>query len=111
MPWSPLSTADGTGEPLPAQLPQLLDQVLAGLGAPSAAGIVAVHEHWVDIVGEELLGHTRPVAIEDKRLRVSVDSPAWASHLRWSEREVLDRLDRLLGSGTVTAVVTRLERH
>ncbi len=111
MPWSPLPTVDGAGEPLPVQLPELLDHVLAGLGAPTAAGIVAVHQHWVDIVGEELLGHTRPVAIEDKRLRVSVDSPAWASHLRWSEREVLHRLDRLLGQGTVVAVVTRLDRR
>lgn len=89
----------------------VLDQVLAGLGAPTVATIVVVHDRWSEIVGEELVDHARPVSIEDGRLRVDVDGPAWSSHLRWSEAEIVARLDRLLGPGVVTAVSGRVARR
>ena len=92
-------------------MPDVLDQVLAGLGAPTVAAVVVVHERWAEIVGAELEDHARPVSIEDGRLRVEVDGPAWASHLRWSEAEILARLDRLVGPGTVTSVATRTVRR
>lgn len=111
MPWSKLPTSDATGdEPDPATLPQLLDAVLAGLGAPAVDSIVAIHEGWAGIVGDELADHAHPLSIEDGCLRVGVDSAAWASHLRWSEREIVARVDRLVGVGVVTAVTTRIVR-
>jgi hypothetical protein len=112
VPWSKLPTSDAAGEgPAPAELPQLLDAVLAGLGAPKVEAIIAVHERWDAIVGDELAGHAQPLAIEDGCLRVGVDGPAWASHLRWSEREIVARVDRLVGAGVVTAVTTRILRR
>jgi predicted nucleic acid-binding Zn ribbon protein len=111
MPWSPLSTSDRRGHVDPPQLPALLDQVLAGLGAPAASAIVLVHERWAEVVGEELVEHARPVSIESGELRITVDSPAWASHLRWSQGEVLARLEKLIGPGEVTAIRTRVERR
>ena len=111
MPWSRLPTPDATGdEPDPVALPALLDAVLAGLGAPSAEAIVTVHEQWEQVVGAELVVHAQPVGIEDGCLRIEVDSPAWAGHLRWSEAEILTRIDRLLGPGVVTSVSTRAAR-
>ena len=112
MPWSRLPTSDATGDgPEPSALPRLLDAVLAGMGAPKAEAIISVHEGWNGIVGDELAGHAQPLAIEDGCLRVGVDSPAWASHLRWSEREILGRIDRLVGAGVVTSVSTRILRR
>ena len=112
MPWSKLPTPDATGdEPDPARLPQLLDAVLAGMGAPAADAIVAIHEGWNAIVGDELAGHAQPLSVEDGCLRVGVDSPAWASHLRWSEREIVGRVDRLVGAGVITSVATRIVRR
>lgn len=112
MPWSKLPTADATGDgPEPSALPQLLDTVLAGMGAPKAAAIIELHEGWNSVVGDELADHAQPLAIEDGCLRVGVDSPAWASHLRWSEREILARIDRLVGAGVVTSVSTRIVRR
>ena len=112
MPWSKLPTSDGFGdEPDPATLPQLLDTVLAGMGAPKADAIIAIHEGWSTVVGDELADHAQPLAIEDGCLRVGVDSPAWASHLRWSEREIVHRVDRLVGAGVVTSVSTRILRR
>jgi len=112
MPWSKLPTSDGMGdEPDPATLPQLLDTVLVGMGAPKADAIIAIHEAWTTIVGDELAGHAQPLAVEDGCLRVGVDSPAWASHLRWSEREIVARVDRLAGAGVVTSVTTKILRR
>jgi predicted nucleic acid-binding Zn ribbon protein len=112
VPWSKLPTPDARGEESdPATLPQLIDAVLAGMGAPKADAIVAVHEHWNAIVGDELAGRAQPLAIEDGCLRVGVDSAAWASHLRWSEREIVGRVERLVGAGVVTSVSTRILRR
>ena len=107
MAWQPLPDRRDGELDAPVPVTRLLDQVMAGLGAPSVEAIVVIHERWVDVVGEELAGHAEPVAVEDGRLRITVDSPAWTSHLRWAEREVLGRLEQLLGSGVVTAITAR----
>ena len=90
---------------------EVLDQVLAGIGAPRASSIVAIGEGWQTVVGPELVAHTWPLAIEDGCLRVGVDSPAWATHLRWSEREVLARVERLVGPGEVRSLAPRVTRR
>lgn len=112
MPWSKLPTADATGDgPDPAKLPALLDAVLAGMGAPKVDAIISIHEGWSGVVGEELASHAHPLSIEDGCLRVGVDSPGWANHLRWSEAEIVARIDRLVGAGVVTSVRTRIVRR
>jgi len=112
VPWAPLPTPDARGdEPDPATLPQLLDAVMAGLGAPKEDAVVAIHDGWSTLVGDELAGHAHPLSVADGCLRVGVDSPAWASHLRWSEREIVARAERLLGAGVVTSVSTRIVRR
>lgn len=111
MPWSPLPIRDGSAGAPPVPVPQLLDQVLAGLGAPSAEAVVVVHERWAEIIGSELVDHAHPLSIEAGRLRIGVDSAAWASHIRWSEAEILGRLDRLVGPGTASSVVVRVLRR
>lgn len=108
MGWSPLRSVDGERASLPVRLPELLDEVLAGLGAPTAATIVLVHDRWPEVVGAEVVGRASPVSIEDGRLLVAVDNPAWANHIRWAEAEILARLAALVGPGVVTSVRTRL---
>ncbi len=112
MPWAPLPTPDATGgAPEPTPLPELLDTVLAGLGAPRADAIVAVHDAWPSIVGDELVDHAHPISIEDGCLRIAVDSPAWASHLQWSEREIIARIQRVAGTDAVVRLATRVTRR
>ena len=111
VPWSPLPTADGRGGPGPAPVGPALDAVLASLGGPSMEAIVVVHERWDEVVGPEVAPHARPLGIEGGCLKISVDSPGWASHLRWSEREIVDRLEGLIGAGQVTSVTVRVGRR
>ncbi|MBX3284911.1 MAG: DUF721 domain-containing protein [Acidimicrobiales bacterium] len=108
MPWSPLPTSDARGGSEPAPLAGALDAVLASLGAPSRDAIVVVHERWAEVVGPEVAEHARPLAIESGQLRIGVDSPGWASHLRWSEADIVARIAQLVGAGEVTSVQVRV---
>ncbi len=109
MPWTPLPDPDDVG-PEPQPLPKILDQVLAGLGAPSAEAVVTISERWNDLIGAEVAGHVRPVSVENGRLTILADSPAWASHVRWAEADLLARLAVMIGPDVVTAVAIRTAR-
>lgn len=108
MPWSPLPTSDARRGAEPAPLTSALDAVLASLGGPSREAIVVVHERWAEVVGAEVAEHARPLAIESGQLRIGVDSPGWASHLRWSEGDIVTRIAQLVGEGQVTSVQVRV---
>jgi predicted nucleic acid-binding Zn ribbon protein len=108
VPWSPLPTSDARRGAAPEPLASALDVVLASLGGPSREAIVVVHERWPEVVGAEVAEHARPLAIESGRLRIGVDSPGWASHLRWSEGEIVARIAHLVGEGQVTSVQVRV---
>lgn len=111
VPWSPLPSRRGDDGPAPAQVSGLLDAVMAGLGAPTVDVVVVVHQRWDEVVGQEVAPHARPVGVADGRLTVVVDSPGWASHLRWSESEILARLATLIGPDQVTSVQLRVGRR
>ncbi len=88
-----------------------LDAVLAGLGCPTVEAIVVVHERWDEVVGAEVAPHAKPLGITGGRLQVAVDSPGWASHLKWSEADIVTRLAALLGPDQVTSVTVALRRR
>jgi hypothetical protein len=112
MSWSRLPTPDAAGSTSePVALSELLDVVLSGLGAPKAEAIVAIHEAWETIVGAEVADHAHPISVEDGCLRIGVDSPAWASHIQWSEQQIVNRLDRLVGAEVVVRIATRVIRR
>lgn len=94
----------------PRPLVDGLDHVLASLGAPSVDVITAVMDAWPEVVGDGLAGHCTARSIEHGRLVVSVDDPAWADRLMWSERQVLTRLDAVVGAGLVDHLDVRVRR-
>lgn len=111
VPWSPLPTPGGDSGPGPSPLADLLDGVLAGLGGPSVDTVVLIHDRWSELVGVEVAAHVQPVSIEDGCLRVVTDGPAWASHLKWAEAEIVTRIESLVGPGQVTAMSVRVGRR
>lgn len=84
-----LETSDGEH---PTALGDVLDDVLAGLHAPSGAGLATVFGAWEAVVGERLAAHCRPVQIDGTRLLIAVDDPAWATEVRYRAPDVVDRL-------------------
>ncbi|NLD78079.1 MAG: DUF721 domain-containing protein [Acidimicrobiales bacterium] len=108
MPWTPLPDPNG---PPPTNLGDVLPLVVEGLGAPSVDVLVLVHERWPEVVGEEVAGHARPLGIDGSTLKVAAESPTWASHIRWSEAEIVARLSVLLGRDEVSSVAVRVARN
>ncbi len=88
----------------------LLDRVVRGMGAPGTDAVDLVFNRWEEVVGTVLASRTRPAGLEDGRLVLVADDPAVVSHVRWLERDLIDKLDELLGAGRVTGVDVRVSR-
>ncbi|MEK7717973.1 MAG: DUF721 domain-containing protein [Pseudomonadota bacterium] len=48
--------------------------------------------HWKANVGEPLVSHSFPVSYDHGRLSLRADTSAWASRLRHSQADIMDRL-------------------
>lgn len=81
-------------------LRRLTDEL--GLGEVStAAGVMSC---WADAVGPDVAEHARPVKLRDGVLTVEAEDPAWASQLRYLGSDLVDRLNRALGTEDVREV-------
>lgn len=106
MPWEPLPTRDGGDEP--ERVTSALDRVVKRLGGPSVATVEGVFARWPEIVGEQIAGHTRPLAVRSGALQVGVDDPAWAPELRFLEARIVERLRTVLGTDDVDRIEVRV---
>ena len=86
-----------------------LQRLLSHLGAPKASTVVDVFDRWPELVGAEIAKHSRPVSFSDNTLTVKTDDAAWASQLRWAEKELLAKLSLELGSDDVRALEIRVD--
>jgi predicted nucleic acid-binding Zn ribbon protein len=106
MPWEPLPTRDGGDEP--EKVGTGLDRVVRRLGGPSVETVGGVFARWPEIVGDQIAGHTRPLAVRSGALQVAVDDPAWAPELRFLETRILERLRVVLGTDDVDRIEVRV---
>ncbi len=93
----------------PRHIGEGLDRVLRGLGTPGVAASVTVFGAWEELVGAEVAAHARPVSLDGACLLVAVDSPGWATRLRYGHSELLSRCAAILGEGIVTRVEIRVK--
>ena len=61
------------------------------------------------MVGEEVAAHARPEKLDGGALVVSIDSPAWASHLKTLVPTIIGQLRGATGSGEVSRLVIRVK--
>lgn len=97
--------------------PQTLDATIGRLISEQGWGTdVRVHgvfSRWDVIVGREVAAHSRPVAFDrgepgaGGRLTVQTDSTAWATQLRLLAAQLVLRLNKELGDGTVALIDVR----
>lgn len=64
---------------------------------------------WKQSVGEALGKRTRPFRLHKKTLIVTVPSPVWQREMRQLEKEVLGKLQRVMGQGIVQALEFRVD--
>ncbi len=76
----------------PERLDRTLDQLVRQLGWGPRSASVGVIGEWERIVGPAIAAHAQAVSSDGTTLMVAVDDPAWATQLRWLERDLLDRL-------------------
>lgn len=72
-------------------------EVAALLGAPGAAVVAALREHWEEVVGQPAALHTRPVRLDNAVLSIAADHPAWAREMSLLTGDVLKAVQRVVG--------------
>ena len=95
---------------MPRSIGDGLDRLLRSLKGGSVRATGAVFGRWEEIVGANVAAHARPVKLEDGRLVVEVDDPAWATQLRFLEADLVTRLSEA-GGLAVTSVDVRVARR
>lgn len=68
----------------------------------------AVFSHWEDAVGPAIADHATPLSLRDGVLVVAVPEPAWATQLRFLERQILDTLRDAAGGDVATRIEVRV---
>ena len=86
----------------------MLDRTLRSMGTPSVAGVELLFERWCDVVGDSMAARTVPVRIDGETLVVSCDEPAIATHVRYLQAELVDRLAQLSGERRISRIDTRV---
>lgn len=104
--WRPASPGPGGQDP--RRVGESLDRVTRGMGGPAASVISVVFAHWEGVVGAAVADHATPVTLKDGVLVVAVEDAAWATQLRFLERQILERLEEASGSAVATRVDVRV---
>ena len=91
-------------KPLASLFPDLFRQYAADGPWPEQVAAAL----WKEIVGEHLARRTRPVKITRSKLVVLVPSSTWKRQLSSLRREIVSRLNQVLGTG-ITRVEFRID--
>ncbi|AIG63364.1 hypothetical protein CATYP_00020 [Corynebacterium atypicum] len=57
--------------------------------------------HWAELVGEKIAAHTTVEMIKDHTVFITCDSTAWATNLRYMQRQILQEIVRMVGPDVV----------
>jgi hypothetical protein len=88
----------------PAPLAGLIEALTERRGWARRLSGAEVHARWPEIAGAELAAHTEPVRLHGGVLVLRVDSPAWATQVRYLTGELALRANAVLGEGSVEKV-------
>ncbi len=94
----------------PRPLSAGIDRLLRSFRQGDRATTVTVFSRWTELVGEAVAQHVRPLKLDRGVLVVQVDDPAWATQMKFLERDLLDRLTAA-GSGPVERVEIRVKKR
>ena len=92
------------GEQEPAPIADVLAALRARPGWAAHLEGARIHQHWVQIAGDQLALHAEPVRLAGGVLVVRASSSAWAEQVRYLSSRVARRADEVLGAGSVRQV-------
>ena len=73
-------------------------------------GASALFSRWEELVGPAIAAHARPLRLQDGRLVVLTDDPAWASQLHWLATDLVARIAES-GGPRLDGIVVRVRRR
>jgi predicted nucleic acid-binding Zn ribbon protein len=82
----------------------MLPRVLKQLGLDQGLLGWRVVQEWAQVVGPRVARHTRAVAFRDGVLHVEVEGSAWMHELGFLKRDLLQKVNRHIGSRLVRDV-------
>ena len=89
------------------QLFGAISNVVAELEPDSRGLRAVVFAAWRRTAGEAIIAKTEPVDLVDKRLVVKVNDETWRSHLEALAPQMLARIHKLIGDGTIRRIEFR----
>lgn len=98
-------TSDNDGS---MALNQAIGAWLSSAGLGELTRLSRVSSCWVEVVGDHVAEHVRPVALEGGILVVEVDDPSWATELAFLSAPVLDGLRHRLGEPVAERLKARV---
>ena len=95
----------------PPHLSREMGKLLAALASKSGAMDPRLAADWHEIAGGEIARLCRPVRLKSagraRSLEVAVANGAAAMQLQYRQAELIERVNRVLGKGTVTRLLIR----
>jgi predicted nucleic acid-binding Zn ribbon protein len=102
--WGTEEPEEGYGHRPVRRLRESLAEVAADLRLDDPDTVGGVFHGWAAAVGDTVAAHAQPRILRDGVLVVEVDSPEWATQLRYLEEDVLRRLGRKVRPGVVRSL-------
>ena len=89
-------------------LTDALAAVRKELGLPAGDVVTTLVARWSEVVGADVATHATLLSVRDGIAVISVDSPPWATQLRFLEPELVARAQAVSGSDQVRAISVRV---
>lgn len=83
------------------QLKSAIEKMLKDVGLDKAVAQHSAVWVWDEIVGEAVAKKARPEGVVHHILKVRVESPAWRQELMFQKQDILKKLNKKLGLGTI----------
>jgi hypothetical protein len=89
-------------------LKTILGTMLRTMDSPPQREQFRVWDIWEEVVGPQIAGKTRPEALRNGVLVVSVTSSVWMQELSFMKQKILDRINQTLAPATIREIRFKL---
>lgn len=83
----------------PSAIGELIRDRLASFGIARKIKEAGVSVAWPELVGPEIASHTRVIKLDEGKLFVAVDEPAWRQELTYQKQAIRATINESLGEG------------
>ncbi len=92
------------------QLFAAIPTIVKGLEPNKDVTEAMVFAGWHQVAGEHIRSRTKPLAFNNKRLVIAVEDETWRQNLGALAAQMIAKLNKSLGDGTVTFIEFRVRQ-